>query len=118
LSHTVSGQVWQTGGASSFDGTNVNPETGEGVPAWQLKLEGRLLEVSFVIFLIMATSTRYIMYIQLPNQRAKDRPTARKLSTFIKKIFIELDRDRALYPEGNTAEVGAGCELWKTYFLT
>jgi hypothetical protein len=42
---------------------------------------------------------------QLPNQRAKDRPTARKLSTFIKRIFIELDRDPTLYPEGNTAEV-------------
>jgi hypothetical protein len=42
---------------------------------------------------------------QLPNQRAKDRPTARKLSGFIKRIFVELERDRDLYPDGNTAEV-------------
>jgi hypothetical protein len=45
LSHTVSGQAWQTGGPSSFEGAGVNLETGEGIPAWQLKLEGRLLEV-------------------------------------------------------------------------
>lgn len=42
LSHTVSGQPWQ-----QADGVQpeVNVETGEGVPAWQLKIEGRLLEV-------------------------------------------------------------------------
>lgn len=47
LSHTVSGQVWQQSGDApipSADG-NVNIETGEGIPAWQLKIEGRLLEV-------------------------------------------------------------------------
>jgi SWI/SNF-related matrix-associated actin-dependent regulator of chromatin subfamily D len=43
--------------------------------------------------------------VQLPNQRAKDRPTARKLSTFIHRIFVELERDPALHPDGNTAEV-------------
>jgi SWI/SNF-related matrix-associated actin-dependent regulator of chromatin subfamily D len=47
LSHTVSGQVWQQGDALSNDG-NVNIETGEGIPAFQLKVEGRLLEVSCV----------------------------------------------------------------------
>jgi SWI/SNF-related matrix-associated actin-dependent regulator of chromatin subfamily D len=45
LSHTVANQSWQTGAPSGFDGTNVNLETGEGIPAWQLKIEGRLLEV-------------------------------------------------------------------------
>ena len=43
LSHTVSGQVWQTGGEPS----NANFETGEGIPAWQVRIEGRLLEVRF-----------------------------------------------------------------------
>lgn len=49
LSHTVSGQVWQqvepSASATPAPDGNVNPETGEGVPAWQLKIEGRLLEV-------------------------------------------------------------------------
>lgn len=53
LSHTVSGQAWQqttpadpiSSNPPSADGTNVNLETGEGIPAWQFKIEGRLLEV-------------------------------------------------------------------------
>ena len=40
MSHTVSGQVWQVGEAEG-----VNFETGQGIPAWSLKVEGRLLEV-------------------------------------------------------------------------
>ncbi|KAK7677179.1 hypothetical protein QCA50_019888 [Cerrena zonata] len=88
LSHTVSGQAWQQGETSASatpapDG-NVNPETGEGVPAWQFKIEGRLLEP--------------------PNQRAKDRVPPRKLSTFIKSMVVELDRDPAQYPDGNIVE--------------
>ena len=39
LSHTVSAQSWQP-----LDG-NVNIETGEGIPAFQFKVEGRVLEV-------------------------------------------------------------------------
>ncbi|KAF6743655.1 hypothetical protein DFP72DRAFT_114522 [Ephemerocybe angulata] len=42
LSHTVSGQVWQSGGEPS----STNFETGEGIPGgWQLHIEGRLLEL-------------------------------------------------------------------------
>ncbi|CAL1697797.1 unnamed protein product [Somion occarium] len=89
LSHTVSGQIWQQGGDSSAtpapeSGSNINPETGEGIPAWQFKVEGRLLEI--------------------PNQRAKDRAPLRKFSTFIKSMVVELDRDPAQYPEGNIVE--------------
>lgn len=43
LSHTVSGQVWQqpeTGDPA------YNFDTGQGIPAWQLKIEGRVLEAS------------------------------------------------------------------------
>ncbi|ESK90328.1 swi snf and rsc complex subunit ssr3 [Moniliophthora roreri MCA 2997] len=81
LGHTVSGQTWQAG---SEGNDNLNPETGEGIPAWQFKVEGRLLE--------------------LPNQRAKDKVTPRKFSTFIKKMVIDFDRDPKLYPESNIVE--------------
>ena len=49
LSHTVSGQLWQTGG----DVGVPNFDTGEGIPAWAFKIEGRLLEVCFFDFLII-----------------------------------------------------------------
>ncbi|KAK0483375.1 BAR-domain-containing protein [Armillaria novae-zelandiae] len=79
LSHTVSSQIWQTGGEQM-----ANFETGEGIPAWSFKIEGRLLEVG--------------------NQRSKDKAPTRKFSTFIKKMIVELDRDPSLYPEGNIVE--------------
>ncbi|TFK97535.1 SWI/SNF complex 60 kDa subunit [Pterulicium gracile] len=85
LSHSVSSQPWQTGP----DGPeNPNVETGEGVPSWQLKVEGRMLE--------------------LPNQRPKDRPPLRKLSTMVKRMVVELDRDPSLYPGGNIVEWPSG----------
>ncbi|KAG5646924.1 hypothetical protein DXG03_002000 [Asterophora parasitica] len=77
MSHTVSGQLWQ-------GDTSANFETGEGIPAWAFKIEGRLLE--------------------LPNQRTRDKTPQRKFSTLIKRMVIELDRDPALYPEGNIVE--------------
>ncbi|KAJ6518597.1 SWI/SNF complex 60 kDa subunit [Mycena sanguinolenta] len=80
MSHTVSGQSWQT--ASDLNDA-PNFETGEGMPAWQLKIEARLLELS--------------------NQR-KDKAPARKFSTFIKRMVVELDRDATLYPDGNIVE--------------
>ena len=46
VSHAVSGQPWQVGEADGESGT-VNFETGQGIPAWSLKVEGRLLEVRF-----------------------------------------------------------------------
>ncbi|KAK0197359.1 BAR-domain-containing protein [Armillaria mellea] len=79
LSHTVSSQIWQTGGEQM-----ANFETGEGIPAWSFRIEGRLLEVG--------------------NQRSKDKAPTRKFSTFIKKMIVELDRDPSLYPEGNIVE--------------
>jgi len=89
LSHTVSGQPWQQGmERGAFSGAEgdpkVNPETGEGIPAWQLRIDGRLLEI--------------------PNQRAKDRVPPRKFSNLIKQLVVELDRDMNLYPEGNIVE--------------
>ncbi|TBU28428.1 SWI/SNF complex 60 kDa subunit [Dichomitus squalens] len=83
LSHTVSGQPWQREGVEG-DATKPNPETGENIPAWQLRIDGRMLELS--------------------NQRAKDRNPPRKFSTLIKHMIVELDRDTTLYPEGNIVE--------------
>ncbi|KAL1692462.1 hypothetical protein GGG16DRAFT_51371 [Schizophyllum commune] len=82
LSHTVSGQPWQTGGVPP---ENTNFETGEGIPAWSFRIEGRLLEP--------------------PNARTKDKAaTTRKFSTFIKRMIVELDRDPSTYAEGNVVE--------------
>ncbi|KAH0579919.1 hypothetical protein H2248_002741 [Termitomyces sp. 'cryptogamus'] len=79
LSHTVSGQLWQGGGDIT-----ANFETGDGIPAWQFKIEGRLLEPF--------------------NQRTRDKTPQRKFSTMIKRMIIELDRDPSLYPDGNIVE--------------
>lgn len=46
LSHTSSGQAWQSESPASGTADPPNFETGQGIPAWQLKIEGRLLEVS------------------------------------------------------------------------
>ena len=46
LSHTSSGQSWQSETPQSGTAEAPNFETGQGIPAWQLKVEGRLLEVS------------------------------------------------------------------------
>ncbi|KAF9236976.1 hypothetical protein BU15DRAFT_76343 [Melanogaster broomeanus] len=83
LSHTVSGQAWQVG-ETDGEGEAVNFETGQGIPAWSLKVEGRLLEV--------------------PNQRSRDKVAPRKFSTFIKRMIVDLDRDPTLYPDGNIVE--------------
>ncbi|EIN05710.1 BAR-domain-containing protein [Punctularia strigosozonata HHB-11173 SS5] len=80
LSHTVSGQTWQTG----VDAPTPNFETGEGIPAWQFKLEGRLLEI--------------------PGVKSKHQPPPRKFTTFIKHLIIELERDPSVYPDGNIVE--------------
>lgn len=43
----MSGQVWQAGDSAPTEGAEapVNFETGQGIPAWAFKIEGRLLEV-------------------------------------------------------------------------
>ncbi|KAF9235929.1 BAR-domain-containing protein [Melanogaster broomeanus] len=83
ISQTVSGQAWQVG-ETDGEGEAVNFETGQGIPAWSLKVEGRLLEV--------------------PNQRSRDKVAPRKFSTFIKRMIVDLDRDPTLYPDGNIVE--------------
>jgi len=81
LSHTVSGQVWQQ--PETGDPTH-NFDTGQGIPAWQLKVEGRVLE--------------------LPGQRPKDRLPLPKFSHLVKRMVVEIDRNPGAYPDGNVAE--------------
>jgi len=77
--------VWQAGDSVPTDGeAPVNFETGQGIPGWAFKLEGRLLE--------------------LPNQRTKDKVPPQKFSTLVKRMAVELERDPALYPDGNILE--------------
>lgn len=48
LSHTVSGQLWQRNAenvSAEGEAAKVNAETGEGIPAWSFRMDGRLLEV-------------------------------------------------------------------------
>ncbi|VDB86612.1 unnamed protein product [Peniophora sp. CBMAI 1063] len=78
VSHTVSEQVWQ---ASSSDEPNF--ETGKGVPAWQVKIEGRLLEPT--------------------SARQKDK-APRPFSTLVRDVIVEFERDPALYPDSNIVE--------------
>jgi len=84
LSHTVSGQAWQSEASASGAADPPNFETGQGIPAWQLKIEGRLLEP--------------------PNQRAKDRTSPRQFSTLIKTMVVELERDPTLHSDSNVVE--------------
>jgi len=84
LSHTSSGQAWQSETSAPGTADPPNFETGQGIPAWQLKIEGRLLEP--------------------PNQRAKDRAPPKQFSTLIKSMVVELDRDPTLYPDSNVIE--------------
>lgn len=56
-------------------------ETGQ-IPSWTLKIEARLLE----------------------NTPYRSKHPLRKLSTFLKSVVVELDRDSSLYPEGNLIE--------------
>ncbi|KAJ3794260.1 hypothetical protein GGU11DRAFT_845678 [Lentinula aff. detonsa] len=80
VSHTGSRQSGQAG----TEGDNLtNPETGESIPAWQVRIEGRLLE--------------------LP-QRGKDKGPQQRFSTFIKRMMVEFDRDTNVYPENNIVE--------------
>ncbi|CAG8466653.1 10824_t:CDS:10 [Acaulospora colombiana] len=57
---------------------------GSNIPAWTLKIEGRLLDA--------------------PNAPKTTRPYNHKFSHFFKSVIVELDRDPELYPEGSLIE--------------
>ena len=107
LSNTVSGQVWQNGGEPS----TTNFETGEGIPAWQFRIEGRLLEVR-PHYTLLCTARPYIISpAQVANSRHRNLAPTRKFSTLVKKMVIELERDINLYPDGNIVEVSDQARL-------
>jgi SWI/SNF-related matrix-associated actin-dependent regulator of chromatin subfamily D len=108
LSHTVSGQLWQQ--SDSGDSTGLNFDTGQGIPAWQLKIEGRILEVSSLVLTYLFDNIRAF---QIPNQRAKDRVAPPKFSQLIKHMVVEIERNGIAYPDGNIVEV-----LYINKFLT
>ena len=74
----------------------VNPGT---IPSWTLRVEGRLLEVLISLF-----KSDFNLIIQNKKESAAGQVNA-KFSSFVKSMFIELQRDPALYPEGNVIEV-------------
>ncbi|KAJ9098493.1 hypothetical protein QFC19_006361 [Naganishia cerealis] len=86
LSNTAYNQEWQkeediTAGKEPM---SVNVETGDGIPGWDLKIEGRLLDTG--------------------NLRI-DKTAKRKFSQCIKHMVVEFgNRDLATYPEGNIVE--------------
>lgn len=71
ISHSCSNQTWQT------TDSPPNFETGEGVPSWTLRIQGRLL----------------------------DPADAPKFSELLKAMRVEIERDPTLYPEPNHIEV-------------
>ncbi|KAH8120390.1 SWI/SNF complex protein [Phellopilus nigrolimitatus] len=81
LSHTVSDQPWQTAGQPAGEAPNF--ETGQGIPSWALKVEGRLLESS---------------------GRSRDKASQKRFSNVVKHLVVDLERDPNLYPDGNTVE--------------
>ncbi|THH03849.1 hypothetical protein EW145_g5959 [Phellinidium pouzarii] len=81
LSHTASDQVWQTAGQPA--GESPDFETGQGIPSWAFKIEGRLLE---------------------PTGRSRDKTSLKRFSDVIKHLVVDLERDPSLYPDGNTIE--------------
>ncbi|KAG9046845.1 SWI/SNF complex component snf12 [Tulasnella sp. UAMH 9824] len=79
ISHSMSGQAWQEPTAN--DGLNF--ETGEGIPSWTLRIEGRLLD---------------------GGPQRLNKGTQRKFSSLLKSMIVEIDQDPSLYNESNIIE--------------
>ncbi|CAE6479717.1 unnamed protein product [Rhizoctonia solani] len=81
VSHATSNQAWQ----AAENPAPPNFETGEGVPSWTLRIQGRLLE---------------------PEEAGSEGASASppKFSTLLKGIRVEIERDQSLYPEPNLVE--------------
>ena len=50
LSHSVQNQPWQRTAAGDSSEPTVNFETGEGVPSWTFRIQGKLLDVSIQLY--------------------------------------------------------------------
>ncbi|KZS95948.1 SWI/SNF complex 60 kDa subunit [Sistotremastrum niveocremeum HHB9708] len=84
LSHSCSGQSWQASDDTPLPPNSLDFETGQGIPSWSFKVEGRLLP-----------STE-------PSRPIEQSP--RKFSSFIKSLTVEMDRDPSLYGDANVVE--------------
>ncbi|CAE6486344.1 unnamed protein product [Rhizoctonia solani] len=85
VSHTASNQAWQ----ASENPAPPNFETGEGVPSWTLRIQGRLLEQEG------ASSEGTTTGAPAPPP---------KFSTLLKGMRVEIEREQSLYPESNLVE--------------
>lgn len=65
------------------------------IPSWTLRVEGRLMDVLLHIPWLNVYS----------DSKVKGAKSTKKMSSFMRKIVIELDRDPELFPEGNLIEV-------------
>ncbi|KAF8596834.1 SWI/SNF complex 60 kDa subunit [Ceratobasidium sp. AG-I] len=86
ISHTASNQAWQTTETSA----PPNFETGEGVPSWTLRIQGRLLEAD-------------VTDASPDTQAAASAPTS-KFSSLLKAMRVDIERDPTLYPEPNQVD--------------
>ncbi|GJJ09820.1 hypothetical protein Clacol_004044 [Clathrus columnatus] len=85
LSHMVEKQPWQTGGTLNMDPSSVDFTSGQNIPSWTLKVEGRILD-----------------HVSPEYQALKIPP--RKFTSFLRGLVIELDRDQSMYPDSNIVE--------------
>jgi SWI/SNF-related matrix-associated actin-dependent regulator of chromatin subfamily D len=103
LSHSVEGQPWQSGaeGTGLSSGiTSLDFASGQGIPSWTFKVEGRLLDIVSCCYNCIH---RPLSMVSQAN--ANSRIPARKFTSFLKGIIIEFDRDPNIYSDGNIAEV-------------
>ena len=76
----------------------IDVNTGQGIPGWVLRVEGRVMDVSRGQSWISAD-------LQTGNVRL-DKMKSR-LSNFVRSAVIEFDgRQPPVFPEGNVVEVG------------
>ncbi|KAF8514419.1 SWI/SNF complex 60 kDa subunit [Hysterangium stoloniferum] len=87
LSHTVDKALPAEGSAT--DPASFDFATGQGIPSWTLKIQGRLLD---------ASST---------SPYAASAPV-RKFTSFLKGIVVEFDRDPSNYTDSNIVEWRSG----------
>jgi hypothetical protein len=116
VSNTAYNQPWQTqantdGVAAALDGSakpEINAETGEGIPGWTLRVEGRLLDVRGSVryrFWLHYQAEHFFYGVQTGNNRI-DRTTKKRFSNCIKSLIVDMDnREPQNFSEPNIVEV-------------
>jgi SWI/SNF-related matrix-associated actin-dependent regulator of chromatin subfamily D len=103
LSHSVEAQPWQ--GGIDGSGVNLDPHSldfasGQGIPTWIFKVEGRLIDT------VSSSHEPYLVSSQsaVLQSNTHTRLPPRKFTSFLKGLVVEFDRDPANYPDGNVLE--------------